>query len=352
MTFQTTIQPGGYRFPTEDHETILEAALRNGFTLPYSCREGVCGVCKGKIIEGQVDHGSYLSDALTNMEKAAGMTLFCCARPKSDLVLECHTAGVMNDIPIRIMPCRVHKMSRMTDDIMVLQFELPAGEKLRFFAGQYISILPKDQRPRNFFMANAPLDDELLELHIRRDENDSFAQHVFNEMKERDILRFKGPQGDFRLCEKSEKPVIFVAGLTGFAPIKAMIEQILHLHLQRPMHLYWGVHKPADLYMLDRVAQWESSGLIFTPIISEASAEDGWQGKTGTVQQAVLDDFCDLSGHEVYACGLSTIVDAEFRDLTEQRGLPDESFFSNASAAMSEFRSPFKPFMQSPFMQV
>lgn len=351
MTFQTTIQPGGYRFNAEAHETILEAALRNGFTLPYSCREGVCGVCKGKIIEGLVDHGSYLSDALTNMEKAVGMTLFCCARPKSDLVLECHTAAVINDIPVRIMPCRVHKMSRMTDDIMVLQFELPAGEKLRFCAGQYISILPKDQKPRNYFLANAPLGDELLELHLRRDENDSFAQYVFNEMNERDILRFKGPLGDFRLRENSDKPVIFVAGATGFATIKAMIEQTLHLNSQRPMHLYWGVRKPADLYMLDRMAQWESSGIRFTPVISEASPDDGWQGKTGSVHQAVLDDFGDLSGHEIYACGLSTMMDAEFRDLTEQRGLPDESFFSNASAAMSEFRSPFMPFTQSPLMQ-
>lgn len=331
MTFQTTILPAGYRFPIEDHETILEAALKHGYTLPYSCREGVCGVCKGKIIEGQVDdYGSYLSGTLTDVDKAAGTTLFCCAMPKSDLVIECHTAGVLNDIPVRTLPCRVNKMIRMTDDIMMLQLELPPGEKLRFLAGQYISILPKDQRPRNFSLANAPHSEELLELHIRRVENGSFTQYVFNEMKERDILRFKGPFGEFRLRENSDRPIIFIAGGVGFAPLKAMIEE--HIGPQRTMHLYWGVRKASGLYMLDRVAQWEGCGLRFTPVISDALPEDDWRGRTGLVHRAVLDDFSDLSEHEVYICGTPAMVDAARREFTAQRGLPYGSFFADVFA--------------------
>ena len=348
MTFQTTIQPNGYHFPIEEQETILEAALRHGYTLPYSCREGACGICKGKIMEGQVDHGNHLGSALTNADKAAGMTLFCCARPKSDLVIECQTAGKISDIPVRILPCRVRKMTRLADDVMALQLELPMGERLRFAAGQYISLLLKDQKPRNFSLANAPHNGELLELHIRKVEGGAFTQYVFNEMKERDILRFKGPLGEFRLREGSDKPVIFVADGTGFAPVKAIIEHALHIGLQRPMHLYWGGRRPADLYMLEEARQWESSGIKFTPVLSAALPEDHWEGRTGLVHQAVLDDFSDLSGHEIYACGTPAMVDAARRDFAAQRGLPDESFLSNAFVPMQEFNSPFQAY-KSPF---
>ena len=348
MTFQTTIQPSGYHFPIEEHETILEAALKHGYTLPYSCREGACGVCKGKITEGQVDHGNYLGSALTDMDKAAGMTLFCCARPKSDLVVECPTAGKIGDIPVRILPCRVRKMTRLADDVMALQLELPMGERLCFAAGQYISLLPKDQKPRNFSLANAPHNGEFLELHIRKVEGGAFTQYVFNEMKERDILRFKGPLGEFRLCEDTDKPVIFVADGTGFAPVKSMIEHALNIGLQRSMHLYWGGHRPADLYMLEEARQWESSGIKFTPVLSAALPEDDWQGRTGLVHQAVLNDFNDLSAHEIYACGTPSMVEAARRDFTAQRGLPDASFFANAFAPTPEFNSPFQAY-KSPF---
>ncbi|MDO8293562.1 MAG: CDP-6-deoxy-delta-3,4-glucoseen reductase [Gallionella sp.] len=348
MTFQTTIQPSGYHFPIEEHETILEAALRHGYTLPYSCREGACGVCKGKVMEGQVDHGNYLGSALTDMDKAAGMALFCCARPKSDLVIECQTAGKISDIPVRILPCRVRKMTRLADDVMALQLELPMGERLRFAAGQHIAMLPKDQKPRNFSLANAPHNGEFLELHIRKIEGGAFTQYVFNEMKERDILRFKGPLGEFRLREDTDKPLIFIADGTGFAPVKSMIEHALHIGLQRPMHLYWGGRQPADLYMLEKAKQWENSGIKFTPVLTEALPENDWQGRTGLVHQAVLDDFNDLSAYEIYACGTPAMVEAARRDFTAQRGLPDASFFSNVFAPTPEFSSPFQEY-KSPF---
>ncbi|HEU0282557.1 MAG TPA: CDP-6-deoxy-delta-3,4-glucoseen reductase [Gallionella sp.] len=348
MTFQTTIQPSGYRFSIEEHETILEAALKHGYTLPYSCREGACGICKGKVMEGQVDQGNYLGSALTNAEITAGMTLFCCARPKSDLVIECRTAGKIDHIPVRTMPCRVRKMDRLADDVMVLQLELPPGEQLQFLAGQYISILPKDQKPRHFSLANAPHSGELIELHIRKVEGGAFTQHVFNEMKERNLLRFKGPLGEFHLREDSDKPVIFVADGTGFAPVKAIIEHALHIGLQRPMHLYWGGRRPADLYMLEKAKQWESSGIKFTPVLSGSLPEDNWPGRTGLVHQAVLDDFNDLSGHEIYACGTPAMVDAARRDFSARSGLPDGSFFSNAFAPMPEFNNPFQQY-KSPF---
>lgn len=197
MTFKTTIQPSGHSFPIETHETVLEAALKHGYTLPYSCRDGVCGTCKGKIVTGQVDYGKYQDSTLSEDEKAAGMALFCCAKPLSDLVLDCREVSAVNDIPVRTMPCRVHKMSKPAPDVMVLSLKLPSTERLQFLAGQYIDILLKDQKPRSFSLANAPHDDEFLELHIRNITGGAFTHYAFEVMKERDILRFTGPLGTF-----------------------------------------------------------------------------------------------------------------------------------------------------------
>lgn len=330
MPFNAVIQPGSHSFPINEGETILEAALKHGYMLPYSCRDGVCGVCKGKVAEGHVDYGKYQGSTLTDAEKAAGMALFCCARPLSDLTIECREVTAASDIPIMTLPCRVQKMERVADDVMVLYLKLPVNERLQFRAGQYINILLKDQRPRSFSLANAPHHDELLELHIRNISGGDFTRHVFSEMKERDILRFMGPFGTFFLRENSDKPIIFVASGTGFAPIKAIIEHALYAGTKRPMHLYWGGCVAADLYMIDKARQWESSGIKFTPVLSDALPENAWQGRAGFVHQAVLDDFEDLSGYEIYACGVPVMVEAAHRDFTALRGLPESAFFSDA----------------------
>jgi CDP-4-dehydro-6-deoxyglucose reductase, E3 len=330
MSFKTVIQPSGHTFPIEAHETILEAALKHGFTLPYSCRDGVCGTCKGKVVTGQVDYGKHQESMLSDTEKAAGMALFCCATPQSDLVIECREVSAVKDIPVKTLPCRVQKMQRPASDVMILSLKLPANERLQFLAGQYIDILLKDQKPRSFSLANAPHDDEFLELHIRNITGGEFTHHVFEEMKERDILRFHGPLGTFFLREDNDKPIIFVASGTGFAPIKAIIQHALYIGMNRPMHFYWGARKLADLYMLDKAKQWEKDGIKFTPVLSDAAPEDAWKGRTGFVHQAVLDDYRDLSRHEVYVCGAPVVVEAAHRDFTTQRKLPNEAFFSDA----------------------
>jgi len=329
MDYQITIQPSGHRYPGDGQETILEAALKHGYTLPYSCRDGVCGVCKGKIVEGRVDYGNYLGSTLSEAEKAAGMALFCCATPLSDLVIECREVTVASDIQIKTLPCRVQKMDRVAEDVMVLQLKLPSNERLQFLPGQYISILLKDQKPRSFSLANAPHDDEFIELHIRHIEGGVFSSRVFNEMKERDILRFRGPLGTFFLREDSDKPVVLVASGTGFAPIKAIIEHALHVGLRRAMHLYWGARKLSGLYMLDMARQWEVSGVKFNPVLSEPLPADNWQGRTGLVHQAVMEDFGDLSEFEVYACGAPAMIEAARNEFISMRKLPEGSFFSD-----------------------
>jgi len=330
MTFNITIQQNNQSFTAESAETILDAGLRQGHVLPYGCRNGVCGVCKGKILEGSVDYGSYQSHALSEADMSDGLALFCCATPTSNLIIDAHEVSAARDIPVKTLPCRVHRLQKLADDVMVLYLKLPATEQLQFLSGQYIDILMKEGKPRSFSLANAPHDNEFLQLHVRNISGGAFTQHVFNGMKERDILRIKGPLGTFFLREDSKKPIIFIASGTGFAPVKAIIEQALHIGLQRPMHLYWGARVLADLYMLDLTRQWEARGIKFTPVLSEPLVEDHWQGRQGFVHQAALADYSDLSKHQIYACGAPVVVEAAHRDFTNLRGLPNEEFFSDA----------------------
>src|SRR6185295_13135182 len=250
--------------------------------LPYGCRNGACGSCKGKIVEGQVDYGVYQKKALTDEEKTQGKALFCQAKPLTDLVIEARAIGAARDIPIRILPCRVQKMERLADDVMALYLRLPANERLQFLAGQYIEFLLKDGARRSFSMGNAPHDDELIQLHVRRVAGGQFTDHVFGKMKERDILRLEGPLGTFFLREDSAKPIVLVASGTGFAPIKSIIENALHKGVTRPMVLYWGGRRPKDLYMDALARKWASEHAAqfkYVPVVSEGLPEDGWTGR-------------------------------------------------------------------------
>jgi len=333
MPFQVTIEPSGHRYCAEADETLLEAALAAGLTLPYGCRNGACGSCKGRVLEGSVDHDGAQESALPHEERRAGLALFCCARPRSDIVLECHEVGVATDIPVRTMPCRVQKLERLAADVMVLHLKLPANERLQFLAGQYIEILRPAGRRRAFSLANAPHDDAMLQLHLRLIPGGEFTSHVFHAMAEREILRFEGPHGSFYLREEPElaRPVILLAGGTGFAPIKSIVEHAIHQRLRRPMTLYWGARNRGGLYLPELPLRWaaEHAHLAYVAVLSEPTAADAWSGRSGLVHRAVLDDVADLSGYDVYACGAPAMIDAARRDFTA-RGLPPERFFSDA----------------------
>ena len=340
--FRVTLQPSGHTFEVEPGEAILAAALRQGFVLPYGCRNGACGSCKGRILEGRVDYGTYQEKALPEKEKADGKALFCQARPLSDLVLEARTIGAVKDIPIKTLPCRVQKMERLADDVIVLYLKLPANERLQFLAGQYLEFLLRDGTRRSFSMANPPHDDELIQLHVRHVPGGSFTDHVFGKMKERDILRFEGPHGTFFLREDSDKPIVFVASGTGFAPIKSVIEHALAEGVKRPMTLYWGGRRPKDLYLNDLPLKWvaEHPGFRYVPVISDALPEDAWTGRTGFVHRAVMEDFPDLSRYQVYACGVPVMVDAARSDFVAQCGLPEDEFYADSFTTQADLPQP------------
>lgn len=309
---------------------MLEAALREGYRLPYGCRNGTCGSCKGKVAAGSVDHGNSRDTALNVNERAAGLALFCQAQPRSDLIIECREIGVAKDIPVKTLPCRVQSLERVAHDVMRIRLRLPASERLQFLAGQYIDILLRDGTRRSLSLANPPHDDGLLELHLRN-YGGPFSTHVFTQMKEKDILRFEGPLGTFYLREDSIKPAVLIAGGTGFAPIKAIIEHAIHHKLKRPLLLYRGARHAADLYLDELPAAWQRDhGITYVPVLSDATAGDEWTGRRGLVHEAVMADLPDLSGHEVYACGSPAMIDAARRDFLAHCGLPEAAFYADA----------------------
>jgi CDP-4-dehydro-6-deoxyglucose reductase, E3 len=332
MPLQITIKPSEHAFACDDGETVLAAAMRADLMIPYGCRNGACGTCKGRILDGEVDYGAHQAGTLTDVEKAEGFALFCVAKPKTSLVIEVREVRRAGDIPIRKLPCRVEKIDKVAPDVAIVSLKLPANERLQYLAGQYLDLLLKDGRRRSFSIATAPDDDALLELHVRHVPGGYFSGALFNEYKGREILRFEGPLGTFYLREESDKPLVFVAGGTGFAPIKAIIEHALHHELQRPMVLYWGVRSLRDLYLPDLPAHWQAKHreFRFIPVLSDPLVEDRWPGRTGLVHKAVMADFSDLSGYQIYACGGPAMIDAAKRAFTSERGLPAEDFFADS----------------------
>ena len=342
MSFTVTVQPTGHTFPVAPGETVLDAALAADIILPYSCRTGACSTCKGKVVSGRFEAGSAPAQILSPEELKDGYTLFCQAKPDSDMVIEAQEIRMAGDIQIRKMPSRVMGLERVRDDVMVVKLQLPPAEPFRYYAGQYLEFILKSGERRSYSMANPPSDDNMVELHIRHMPGGVFTDHVFGvgetAMKVREILRVEGPLGSFFLREDSDKPVVFLASGTGFAPIKALVERMQQTGHIRPVVLYWGGRRPGDLYMDELARQWAETlpDFRYVPVVSDALPEDNWAGRSGFVHRAVLEDIPDLSGYQVYACGAPAMVEAARKDFTRQAGLPENEFYADAFTSQAD----------------
>jgi len=330
MSFTVSLQPSGREFVVERDESILDAALREGLRVPYGCRNGTCHSCRGKIIEGEVNYRGGPPKALTETMQANGFALLCQAVPHTDLVIEAEEFSTGADNVIRTLPCRVMSKTLLAHDVMALGLRLPEGERLQYLPGQYIDILMRDGRRRSFSIANAPRADDSLSLHIRQVPDGEFSSYVFNHLKERALIRIRGPLGGFFVRETSERELVFVAGGTGFAPINSILESMLEGTGERQVHLYWGVRDRRDLYLHERAQGWQQhyTNFHYTPVLSEPT-DTGWTGRTGFVHQAVLDDFENLSDVDVYSSGPPVMIDAAWETFGE-RGLPADQHFSDA----------------------
>ena len=343
MTLRITLQPSGLDFTVQRDETLLAAAIRQGVGLPYGCKDGACGSCKSRLLAGRVLHGAHQLKALSPAEEEAGLVLTCCATPQTDCTLEARSVPGAGEFPVLKMPTRVLEISRPAPDVAVLRLQLPANQRFQYHAGQYIEFILRDGVRRSYSMASAPTrvgQPPAIELHIRHLPGGLFTDQVFATLKDKDILRMEGPFGSF-LLRHAAGPVILLASGTGLAPVKALIEQLRDTASQRPAWLYWGCRSRRDLYLhdwaLETAAAWPQ--LRYIPVLSEPLAGDGWRGRTGLVHQALMADWPDLSGHQVYACGTPPMVDAAQRDLVARCGLPDDAFISDAFTSEADKHS-------------
>ena len=327
MSFKVQIQPSGHEFQVEQEESILEAALRQGINLPYGCRNGFCGDCRSALLEGEVNYPDGVPEAIEGQTEEACLT--CQARATGDLTIGVHEIEQAAEIRPRILPSKVDRIERLNEDVIRLYLKLPEGERLQFLAGQYLNFILPDGTKRAFSIANAPHDDESIELHIRHVSGGTFTDMLFNGMKEKTILRIEAPLGSYFLREDSNRPVILMGGGTGFAPIKGIIEHALQIGIDRPIHLYWGVRSRDDLYLPELPKDWAERypNVSYTPVLSEPDAD--WEGEKGWVHEQVVADYPDLSGHDVYMSGPPPMIDAGKQAFIE-RGLPGENLFSDS----------------------
>jgi CDP-4-dehydro-6-deoxyglucose reductase len=322
------VHPDNRILTVREGETVLDAGLRESVPFPFECRNGGCGECKASLLHGSVDYGAFQPEMLTPEERAGGKFLLCCATPRSDIEIEYVPRETPGGIPARLWGATVESMEKLSPDVMRVTLKLDGNEPIEFYAGQYLNILLEGGEKRAFSFATAPHVGSGIELQIRRIPGGLFTGHVFERMQPGERLRFEGPLGSFFLREDSEKPIIFVAGSTGFAPVKSMLEYAFRRGVKRQMLLYWGARSLADLYAAELPRAWERehANFRFVPVLSEPAPEDRWSGRTGLVHEAILADFPDLAAFQVYACGSAGMVQAAYPAFKEHGLKPDDCF--------------------------
>ena len=326
-----TVHPGRQSAPVRPGETLLDAGLRAGISLPYECRSGGCGLCKASLIGGGVEMSGYQPSALSEDERRAGRVLLCCASATSDVELEYEENAAARGAPPRAPDVHNERLEPLAHAVMRVGLRLADGETIAFEAGQYVNVILEDGARRAYSFTTPSATTGLIELHIRKVPGGRFSTRVFETLRAGDALRIEGPLGAFTLHEPSDKPLIFVAGATGFAPVKSLLEQSFLLGIERPLYLYWGVRQRRDLYLDELPRRWarEHRNFRYVPVLSEPAPEDAWTGRTGLVHEAILADFPDLSGFAVYACGSVQMVHAA-RPAMLAQGLAGDACYSDA----------------------
>src|SRR3954465_975192 len=333
MTFNIAVADTDFHFPCEPNESVLDAAQRAGFEIPFSCRKGVCGTCKGRIVSGEAR--AFAGDALGSAERAEGQVLFCNARPRSDLIIAPHSISKADPFARKTVDARVFRLQKLVDDVMLVHLRFPAGIRAKFKAGQHLNLILDSGERRDFSMANPPRESDGAQLHIRHVRGGAFTSYVFEQLKRGDRLKLVIPFGDLTLRD-SGKPILFVAGSTGFAPIKSIIEDMFIKNIRRDMTLYWGARTRSGLYS-GLPGKWakKNPSFKYVPVISDAP-EPGI--RHNLVHKAVLEDHPRLAGFQAYVCGVPVMTQAAQREFLAA-GLPEDEFFADAFVTRAEVAS-------------
>lgn len=328
VTHHVKLAGSAKSFDVSPGETVLAAARRAGLALSYSCLSGSCGSCKGSVIDGRVDYPYNPPTALTDAERGAGQALLCQAVPASDLTLAIREVEAIAGIPIRQLAVKVVARNRLCDDVMELKLLPARREAFNYLPGQYLDILLPEGKRRAFSIANAPHHGDTLDLHIRRVAGGGFTQFVFDELRLGQVLRIEAPLGTFVPREGGDRPIVLMAGGTGFAPIKAIVEHLIERHTHRALHIYWGARHVSDLYLDSLCSHWQAEhvNVRYTPVLSEANALERNQFRSGPVHEAVLKDFPDLSRFDVYMSGPPPMIEAGRRAFVAAQ-LPEDRLY-------------------------
>lgn len=329
MSIRVQIEPVDKSFRVEESQTVLEAALKSGITLKHSCRDGQCGECRAPILSGAVTYKDPSAIKLEQSDLDGKTGLMCVGHATADLVIEAPEVTELEGISVQKCAGRTMAKESVSDDVVVLKIAPAPGINFAFKPGQYLDLTIKGYDARSYSMAN--LDTEgVVELHVRKMPGGAVSPVIVDELKPKAIVTIEGPFGTFYVRD-SERPIVMIASGTGFAPVKSMMQGLIASGNTRPVVLYWGGRCKQDLYMDALCQQWadENSWFTYTPVLSESTGE-GWDGRTGFVHQAVVDDLPDLSGSEVYVCGAPIVVSSAKRDCVELCGLNPDHFYSDA----------------------
>ena len=330
MTARIRLQPSGHEFDAEADETLLEAALRSGLSLRYSCSSGSCGECRARLVAGELGAVQHHDYVFSERDRAAGQFLMCRATAATDLIVEAVEAHGTADVPAQHITTQVSRLTALGNDVMELQLRTPRSQTLWFLAGQHVRLQLPGLPPRHKSIASCPCNGMVLHFHVRRAPDDPFAEHVFTRMKLRDTVEIEGPFGDFVLDEASQRPLLFIAFETGFAPIKSLIEHAISLELSQPARLYWIARHGEDHYLANYCRSWQDAldDFSFIPVTGDVAADGLTAAETAMMRatQHITEMHPDLSGHDVYVNGPDVLF-ASLNAALLARGLPPERLF-------------------------
>lgn len=258
MTAQVTILPSKHDFMVEGHDSLLEAAMRAGIPLNYGCSNGNCGLCKAKVISGEVRKTRHHDFPLSQMDRDAGYVLLCSNTAVSDLVIEAPEANSVQDIPFQQIEGQVKAIGHINDDILLLHLQTPRTKRLRFLAGQNVTLKLGRSFSALQAIASCPCDDRNLLFHIHRQPGNLFSDYAFDKLKTHELVEIEGPQGEFILHEKSTRPLYFFALDCGFAPIKSLIEHALSLEVE-DINLHWIGSSKQHIYLPNIAHAWDDA---------------------------------------------------------------------------------------------
>jgi CDP-4-dehydro-6-deoxyglucose reductase len=319
MTAHVQLKPSGHEFFVDGNDSLLEAALRAGLALDYGCSAGSCGKCKAKVLSGQVQKTRNSDYALSAAEKGAGVVLMCCNTAAVDLVIEAREAHGASDMPLQNIEARVKSVTPLADDMRLLHLQTPRSNRLRFLAGQSVALELPGGITASYPVASCPCDDRNLQFHIRRREGDAFAARVFGNLGAADTVRIEGPRGSFVLNEESNRPLVFIAGGTGFAPIKSLIEHAMALEAAESLNVVWLASGKNGHYLDNLCRSWSDAldDFHYLPLTIDG---DWSQQSVESVLPRALAAHAGLEACDVYVAGPAALTDAAEYLLLE-RGL-------------------------------